>query len=84
MTTARPVARTQAASGPKAGPKSTLHGVVFEILYLGPSTPTHPALAQAGVRACLAASNAASRSANLPFANPARAMMVGIGNVSKK
>ena len=49
--------------------------------------PRHRArgLTQAAVLcACLAASNAASRSANLPLARPARAMMVGIGNVSKK
>ena len=39
---------------------------------------------QADVRLCFAASNAASRSANLPFAAPARAMMMGTGNVSKK
>jgi hypothetical protein len=39
---------------------------------------------QADVRACLAASKAASRSANLPLAAPARAMMMGTGNVSKK
>jgi hypothetical protein len=43
-----------------------------------------PALAQADVRACLAASKAASRSVNFPFANPARAIMVGMGSVSKK
>ena len=53
----------------------TVHGVVFVVL--GPD-------AYATVSACFAASNAASRAVNLPFANPARAMMVGIGSVSKK
>jgi hypothetical protein len=38
----------------------------------------------ADVQIRLAASKAASRSANLPFAAPARAMMVGVGKVSKK
>jgi hypothetical protein len=39
---------------------------------------------QAVARVCLAASKAASRSANLPLAAPARATMVGAGNLSKK
>jgi hypothetical protein len=43
-----------------------------------------PGYRQADVRVSLAASKAASRSANLPFAAPARATMVGAGNVSKK
>ena len=51
-----------------------------------PSAPSNtPAdLAYAGVRVCLAASKAASRSPSLPFAAPARATMAGTGSVSKK
>jgi hypothetical protein len=52
-----------------------------------PQLIRHPTLRrfarhQADARLDFAASNAARRSANLPFAAPARAMMVGTGTVS--